>query len=151
VENIVEGVSFTANSIQIGGEPGVPAAFVASVVSAADARALAHAVGWQRTRQFLAPAAETADEVLALRELVTVVDALELVAAAGGGPLHLSQPQVLLLTTAATLYAAEGDTEDYIPPAERERLERLRTLSDRLMGVAADLAAALEQPHPTRH
>lgn len=146
---LVEGVSFTSNSIQIGGDPGEPAAFVASLVSAADARALAQALAWQRSRQYLAPAAETADDVLALRAIVSVVDAVEHVAA--GGPLHLSQAQVLLLTEAAALYVAERDHDEYMDPAERERITRLRALSDRLMGVAADLAAALERATATRH
>jgi hypothetical protein len=146
---IVEAVSFTSNSIQIGGDPAEPVAFVASVVSAADARVLAHALAWQRTRSYLAPAAETAEDVLALRALVSVVDALEHVAA--GGPLHLSQAQVLLLTEAAAMYVAERDTDEYQDPAERERIQRLRALSDRLMGVAADLSQALQHATAPRH
>ncbi len=140
----MEAVSFTANSIQL--SPGVEGDAVASVdslVGAADSRALSHALAWQRSRRFLAPAAETAEDVLALRELVVVIDALEHVSA--GGPLHLSQPQVLLLTEAAAMYVAERDHDEYMEPAERERIERLRTLSDRLMGIAADLATALQQ------
>lgn len=152
--NHVEPVSFTAYSVQlspvaVGAEP-VPA--VASVVSAADARALAHALAWQRSRRFLAPAAETADEVLALREIVSVLDAVEEVAGAGGGPLHLTQDQVVLLVEAAAMYAAERDHEEYVAPAERERLTRLRTLSDRLMGIAAELSQlAAEQRHRAAH
>lgn len=149
----VEPVSFTAYSVQlapavVGGEP-VPT--VASVVGSADARALAHALAWQRSRRFLAPAAETADDVLALREVVTVLDAVEEVAAAGGGPLHLTQAQVVLLVEAAAFYAAERDVEEYTAPAERERLSRLRTLSDRLMGISAELAAVAQQHHHTPH
>jgi hypothetical protein len=147
--DLVEGVSFTANSIQIGGDTGAPAVFVASVVSAADAHALAHALAWQRARRFLAPAAETAEDVIALREIVSLIDAVDYVAA--GGPLHLSQSQVLLLTEAAALYVAERDHDEYIEPTERERLSRLRALSDRLMGVAADLASALEHASAARH
>jgi hypothetical protein len=145
----VEGVSFTANSIQIGGDPDEPAAFVASVVSAADARVLAHALAWQRSRQYLAPAAETADDVLGLRALIGVIDAVEHVSA--GGPLHLSQAQVLLLTEAAALYVAERDHDEYMEAAERERISRLRALSDRLMGIASDLSTALQQASATRH
>lgn len=152
--NHVEPVSFTAYSVQlspvaVGTDP-VPA--VASVVSAADARALAHALAWQRSRRFLAPAAETADEVLALREMVSVLDAVEEVAAASGGPLHLTQDQVVLLVEAAAMYAAERDHDEYVAPAERERLGRLRTLSDRLMGIAAELShLAAEQRHRAAH
>lgn len=151
--NTVEPVSFTTYSVQLaplvaGGDP---VATVASLVSSADARALAHALAWQRSRQFLAPAAETADEVLALRELVTLIDAVEGVAEAGGGPLHLTQGQVVLLVEAAALHTAERDVEEYTAPAERERLVRLRTLSDRLMGIAAELAAAAQQHHHMPH
>lgn len=152
--NHVEPVSFTAYSVQlspvaVGTDP-VPA--VASVVSAADARALAHALAWQRSRRFLALAAETADEVLALREMVSVLDAVEEVAAASGGPLHLTQDQVVLLVEAAAMYAAERDHDEYVAPAERERLGRLRTLSDRLMGIAAELShLAAEQRHRAAH
>lgn len=151
---IVEPVSFTTYSLQpaplvAGGEP-VPT--VASLVSSADARALAHALAWQRSRRFLAPAAETADDVLALRETVSLVDALEEVAGANGGPLHLPQAQVVLLVEAAALYAAERDIDDYIAPCERERLSRLRTLSDRLMGISAEMAQiAAQQRHHTPH
>lgn len=145
----MEGVSFTANRIRV--SPGVdrePVATVDALVVAADALALAQALAWQRSRQFLAPAAETAADVLALRELVTVVDAVEHVSA--GGPLHLTQAQVLLLTEAAAMYVAERDHDEYMEPAERERIARLRTLSDRLMGIAADLADALAHAAPTR-
>jgi hypothetical protein len=140
-------MSFTATSVQIsGGADGSPVASVASVVGAADARALAHALAWERTRRFLAPATESAAEVLVLREFVNLIDAVESVASADGGPLYLTQPQVLLLCEAASLYVADRDVNEYIAPVERERLARLRTLSDRLMGVAADMAAALAQP-----
>jgi hypothetical protein len=139
-------VSFTACSVQLTvAYDGTVEAAVASVVSAADAFALAHALAWLRTRRFLAPAAETADDVLALRELVNVIDAVEQVTSGPGGPLHLTQAQVLLLTEAASFYVAERDVDDYIPPVERERLSRLRSLSDRLMGVASDMAMAIEQ------
>ena len=95
--------------------------------------------------------ASRADEVLALREIVHVIDAVEQVASGDGGPLHLTQSQVLLLTEAAALYAAERDVDDYIAPVERERIGRLRTLSDRLMGVAADMATAIEQRRTGAH
>jgi len=141
----VEAVSFTAVSVQVSvNTDGTPMATAASVVCSADARALAHAVAWQRNRRYLAPAAETADEVLALREMVSVIDALELAATGDGGPVHLTKPQVVLLTEAASVYVAERDHEDYTAPVERERIARLRALSDRLMGVAAEMAAALE-------
>jgi hypothetical protein len=146
-------VSFTTYHVQPAptAPGGAPVPTVASLVSCADARALAHALAWERNRRFLAPTAETADEVLALREIVTVVDAVEGVAAAGGGPLHLTQPQVVLLVEAAALYTAERDVEDYTAPAERERLGRLRTLSDRLMGIASEMAAVAQQHHHASH
>ncbi|MBJ7331615.1 MAG: hypothetical protein JHC95_17100 [Solirubrobacteraceae bacterium] len=122
------------------------------LISAADGRALSDALAWVRTRDFLAPAVESADQILALRGLIALIDQLETIVDEGhGAPTDLSQDQVTMLGEAAVRYAAERDADDgYQTPAERERVARLRVLGDRLFDLAADFAGAVaeaRQPH----
>jgi hypothetical protein len=117
-----------------------------TLVSAADARALAAALAWQRAKEYLAPAVEAADDVLALRALVGLLDQLEHLAdESQGGPLVLTEPQVALLAEVTTMYVSERDTDDYQAPAERERLQRLRGLSDPLFELVGHFAGAREE------
>lgn len=147
--------SFGSSSFRVAVVGGAPDVVVTdALVGAPDARALSAALGWMRTREFLAPAAESADQVLALRAIQWLVDEMDVIAGASpGAPVTLTQAQVALLAEAtARCLADRADGEGYVPPAERERLERLRVLADRLFGLSADFAGAVaelahRQPH----
>lgn len=122
------------------------------LLSAPDGRALSEALGWIRRRDHLAPAAESAEEILQLRALTALIDQIDGIVDEGhGAPMDLTQEQVALLGEAAVRYAADREGDDgYLPPADRERVARLRTLSHRLFDLGADFAGAVaeaRQPH----
>lgn len=124
-----------------------------SLVSAADARALATAVGWWRSKEHLAPAIESADGVLALRATMTLVDVLDEVGeSAPGMPLELRGPQVRLLAEAVATYVADRDADEgYAPPEQHDRLKRLRAIGDRLFDAVADFAGAEAEARELGH
>jgi hypothetical protein len=134
-------VSFAPRSFHVVPGPlGHQEVAVATVLSAADARALGEAVAWQRTQDFLAPSIEDAGGVQALRAIVRLVDVLDELPE--GGPVTLSQGQVALLAEAASRYVAERDVEGHQPAPERERLGKLRELQGPLFDTVADFAGA---------
>lgn len=140
--------SLTSRTFRVAPAAGGDQQVVATVlISAADGRALSDALGWLRTRDYLAPVVESADQILALRALVALIDQIDGITDDGhGAPMDLTQAQVALLGEAAVRYASERDTEDgYVAPAERERVARLRELSHRLFDLGADFAGAVAE------
>jgi hypothetical protein len=123
------------------------------LLSAVDGRALSEALAWVRTRDYLAPVVEQADQILAMRAITALVDLIDGIVDDGhGAPIELTQVQVALLGEAAVRYAAERDTEDgYVPPADRERIARLRVLAHRLFDLGADFAGAVAEAHQAHH
>ncbi|WP_205698293.1 hypothetical protein [Conexibacter sp. SYSU D00693] len=139
-------MSFASRNFQVVDGPAGREVAMSALVSSADARALAAALGWRRQQQFLAPAMESADEVLAMRSVVALLDVLEVVADGPGSPITLNRDQTALLAEGAQLYIADRDADDgYRPPAERERLGRLRTLGDQLFDAVTDFAGAVDE------
>lgn len=146
--------SLTSRTFRIAPAAGGGDEVVATVLlSAPDGRVLSDALGWVRTRDHLAPAAESADEILALRGLMALIDHIDGIVDDGhGAPTDLTQDQVALLAEAAARFASERDTEDgYVPPADRERVARLRELSHRLFDLRADFAGAVAEARGTHH
>lgn len=141
------GVSFAERSFQVvDGPMGSRDLVLGTLVTTADARALADALAWRRTRDHLAAPAEDADAVLALRAIIELVDQLEtLTTGDHAGPMTLSQPQVVLLAETVATYVAERGSEEFTPAPERERLTRLRTLTDPLFDLVAAYAGAREE------
>lgn len=145
--------SLTSRTFRIAPTAGGGQDVVATVLlSAADGRALSEALSWIRQRDYLAPAVESADQILAMRALTALIDQIDGIVDDGhGAPIDLRQDQVALLGEAAVRYAAERDLDDgYQTPAERDRVARLRELSHRLFDLSADFAGAAaeaRQPH----
>lgn len=145
--------SLTSRTFRLAPAPGGEQEVVATVLlSAADGRALSEALAWVRQRDYLAPAVESADQILALRSMTALIDQIDGIVDDGhGAPVDLAQEQVALLGEAAVRYAAARDLEDgYVAPGERDRVARLRVLSHRLFDLSADFAGAVaeaRQPH----
>lgn len=147
----MEAVSFTSRRFQIvDGPAGARDIVLSTIVSAADARALGFALSWQRQMDFLAPAVEAADQVLALRALVALVDQFEELQS-GGGPVMLTEAQVLLLAEASHRYVAARDVDGHQPAPERERIGRLKGLGGPLFDLVADFAGARAEAEPHLH
>ncbi len=147
----MELVSFADPTIRVAPVAGGGHELVAgALLSAADARALADALAWQRTRDHQVAAFDTAEAVLAFRRLAALVDEIEGVAGRSpGGPVTVTQDQAMLLAEAAACYVAARDGEDHVPPRERERIDRLRTLSGPLFELVARFARAGEAQRGT--
>lgn len=145
--------SLTTRTFRVAPAPGGDHQVLAAVLlCAADGRALSEALSWIRQREYLAPAVESADQILALRALTALIDQIDgLVDDGHGAPVEFTQDQVALLAEAAVRYAAERDLEEgYVAPGERDRVARLRVLSHRLFDLSADFAGAVaeaRQPH----
>lgn len=140
-------MSFASVRLQLAPQPGGGSAVVAhALLGAADARALVEALSWQRSRDHLVTAMETAEEILALRALAALVDELEVVAATEhGGPVTLTSAQVALVAEAATRYVAARDHDGHQPPEERDRLERLSAMGEPLFELVGQLASAEQE------
>lgn len=138
------GVSFAARSFQVvDGPMGARDLVLGTLVTAADARALADALAWRRNRDHLAAPAEDADAVLALRAIVELVDQLEtLTSGDHAGPMTLTKPQVVLLAETSATYVAERGSEEFTPAPEAERLGRLRSLTGPLFDLVGGFAGA---------
>jgi hypothetical protein len=112
------------------------------VPAAGELEALRDALAWRR-HELSATELQDADEVLALRALVAVDDRLAETAALGEeAPLSIDRGQASLLCEVSGAYVTARDVEGYQSPEERERIERLRVLSGRLMDACCDLVAA---------
>lgn len=140
----MDAVSFTSRRFQIVDGPyGSRDVVLSTIVSAADARALTAALSWQRQTDYLAPGIEAADQVLALRALVVLVDQFEeLSGTSHGGPITLTEPQLALLAEAGARYVATRDVDGHQPLVERERIAALRGLNGPLFDLVADFAGA---------
>jgi hypothetical protein len=137
-------MSFTHRHFDIApGAAGTRHVVLSTIVSADDARALGVALARQRSREFLAPAAEHADDVLALRSLVALVDQMETIGAtAHGGPVTFQEGQIALLAEATAMYLSEQDGDGFQEQAARSRNERLRALNGPLFDLVSHFSAA---------
>lgn len=140
----MDAVSFTTRSFQIADGPmGAREVVLGTLVSVADARALATAIAWQRSRRFQPVAVEAPDDVLELRRMVGLLDQLEALGdGEHAGPLTFSRAQVSMLAEAAATYLAEFDVDAFQSPELRERLSALRRLTDALFDLSAAFAGA---------
>jgi hypothetical protein len=139
-------VSFADANLQVvavaGGEQEL---VLATLLSGADARALADALAWQRARDHQLGTLETPEAVLAFRALATLVDEIETIADQDGGPVMLTHDQVALLAESAARYVAARDSDEHLPARETERIERLRGLIGPLFERVSQMAGAREQ------
>jgi hypothetical protein len=139
-------VSFADANLQVvaaaGGEQEL---VLATLLSGADARALADALAWQRAQDHQVVALDTPDAVLAFRALATLVDEVETIADQDGGPVMLTQAQVALLAESAARYVAARHSDEHLPVAETERIERLRGLIGPLFERVSQMAGARDE------
>jgi hypothetical protein len=140
-------MSFTSRRFMVvSGPMGDQDVVLSTILGSADARALRDALAWQRSTDFLAPSVEHADDVLALLALVALLDQVEEIAGSThGGPTTLTEPQVAMLAEASTRYVAERDIDAHQPLPERERINRLKALSDPLFDLVAHFVGAREE------
>lgn len=116
------------------------------LLSSAHARALAVAVSWRGSTQFLALPMESAEDHAAMRALTALQDSLEEVAASEPGqPFEMRQASALLLAEVVALYRANRDEQGYLPPSERERLGVLEELEPQLMDNVSHFAGASQE------
>lgn len=119
---------------------------LATLLSGADARALADGLAWQRSLDHQIAALDTPAEVLAFRALTTLVDEIEAIAVQDGGPVLLTHDQVALLAESAARYvAARHSEEEHLPARESERIERLRGLVGPLFERVSQMAGARDE------
>lgn len=137
-------VSFATRSFQVVDGPlGTRDIVLGTLVTTADARALADALAWRRSRDFLAVPAQDAESVLRLRSLVDLLDQVEaLTRGDHTGPLTLTHQQVIMLAETAATYVGDRGGEEFTPPPERERLARLRGLTQPLFDLSRDFNGA---------
>jgi hypothetical protein len=139
-------VSFAdANLQMVAAAGGEQQLVLATLVSGADARVLAEALAWQRSQDHQAVALDTPEAVHAFRALATLVDEMDTIAEQDGGPVMLTHEQVALLAEAAARYVAARHSEEHLPEAERERIERLRGLIGPLFERVSQMAGAGRQ------
>ena len=116
-----------------------------AVVGQEDSESLSEALAWRR-EEIGRHGVEDAAAVLELRALMTLDDTLA--AARETGPeatLQLSRDQSRLLCQISGAYVTERDTDSYQPPAERDRIARLRALAGPLMDLSCEFAAAEDE------
>ena len=139
-------VSFADANVQVvtvagGGQDLV----LATLLSGADARALADGLAWQRALDHQIAALDTPAEVLAFRALTTLVDEIETIAEQDGGPVMLTHDQVALLAESAARYVAARHSEEHLPARETERIERLRGLVGPLFERVSQMTGARDE------
>jgi hypothetical protein len=139
-------VSFSDANLQVvavaGGEQQL---VLATLLSGADARALADGMAWQRSQDHQTASLDTPDAVLAFRALATLLDEVETIADQDGGPVMLTHDQVALLAESAARYVAARHSEEHLPARETERIDRLRGLIGPLFERVSQMAGAREQ------
>jgi hypothetical protein len=109
-------------------------------------RAVADALGFYHRRRFAAGELD-ADSALAMYDVAAVSDQLAPLAAADGHSTpRLDATGVGILAEAVSLYLAERDVDEYLPPEERARLDLLRPLSEPLLDLVVELRKAGHQP-----
>ncbi len=145
-------VSFADANLQVvaaaGGEQQL---VLATLLSGADARALADALAWQRAHDHQAAAMDTPEAVLVYRALAALLDEVETIADQDGGPVMVTHDQVALLAESAARYVAARHSEEHLPARETERIERLRGLVGPLFERVSQMAGALDElRHGTR-
>lgn len=139
-------VSFADANLQVvAAARGERQVVLATLLSGADARALAEALAWQRSQDHQVVALDTPDAVLAFRSLATLVDEIETIADQDGGPVMLTHDQVALLAESAARYVAARHSDEHLPQRETERIERLRGLIGPLFERVSQLAGAREE------
>lgn len=145
----MDAVSFADANLQViaaaGGEQQL---VLATLLSGADARVLADALAWQRSQDHQVAALDTPEAVLAFRALATLLDEVETIAEQDCGPMMLTHDQVALLAEAAARYVAARHSDEHLPQAESERIERLRALIGPLFERVSQMAGACEQLGP---
>jgi len=109
---------------------------------------IADALAWQRSQDHQVAALDTPEAVLAFRALATLLDEVETIAEQDGGPMMLTHDQVALLAEAAARYVAARHSDEHLPQAESERIERLRALIGPLFERVSQMAGACEQLGP---
>lgn len=110
-------------------------------LSRAQTQAVADALAFYHRRRFASVELD-ADCALAMYAVAAVSDQFAPLAAANAhSTARLDETGVGILAEAVSLYLAERDVEDYLPPEERERLEFLRPLGEPLL----DLVVALRE------
>jgi hypothetical protein len=139
-------VSFSAANLQVvtvaGGERQL---VLATLLSGADARALADGMAWQRSQDHQTASLDTPDAVLAFRALATLLDEVETIADQDGGPVMLTHDQAALLAESAARYVAARHSDEHLPARETERIDRLRGLIGPLFERVSQMAGAREQ------
>ncbi|MFL5910105.1 MAG: hypothetical protein ACJ768_05990 [Gaiellaceae bacterium] len=111
-------------------------------LSRAQTQAVTDALVFYHRRRF-ASAELDADCALAMYAVAAVSDQLAPLAAANGHSTpRLDETGVGILAQAVSLYLAERDVEDYLPPEERDRLDLLRPLGEPLLDLAVELREA---------
>jgi hypothetical protein len=139
-------VSFADANLQVVAVAGGGQQLVlATLLSGADARVLADALAWQRTQDHQIGAMDTPEAVIAFRGLATLLDEVETIAAQDGGPVMLTHDQVALLAESAARYVAARHSEEHLPQAESERIERLRGLIGPLFERVSQMSGPREQ------
>jgi hypothetical protein len=86
---------------------------------------------------------QDADAVLHVRGLTALADRLDALFALGDPvPVSIDRHEAVALAEAAVSYGASRDTEGYLPPGERERVDALESTTATLMDVITDLVGA---------
>jgi hypothetical protein len=118
-------------------------------LSRAQTQAVAEALAFYHRRRF-APAELDVDSALAMYAVSAVSDQLAPLAAADGhSTLRLDETGVGILAEAVSLYLAERDVDDYLPPEERDRLDFLRPLREPLLDLGVELREAEHRLAPS--
>jgi hypothetical protein len=139
-------VSFSDANLQVVAAAGGDQQLVlATLLSGADARALADSLAWQRAQDHQIGALDTPEAVLAFRSLATLLDEIETIADQDGGPVMLTHEQVALLAESAARYVAARHSDEHLPARETERIERLRGLIGPLFERVSQMAGARDE------
>jgi len=144
---LMTAVSFDTRSFQVVDGPlGARDVVLGTLVTNADARALADALSWRRNRDFVATPMEDAGAIQSLRAMVELLDQVEMLTSGDhAGPMTLTCPQVVLLAETAAAYVHERGDEDFLALPERDRIARLRSLMTPLFDLVAGFNSAMEQ------
>lgn len=116
-----------------------------AVVGREDSESLSEALAWRR-EEIGRHGIEDAGAVLELRALMTLDDLLA--ADREFGPeatVALSSHHSRMLCQISGAYVTERDADSYQPPAERDRIARLRALAGPLMDLCCEFAAAEDE------
>jgi hypothetical protein len=114
-------------------------------LSRTQTQAVADALAFYHRRRFAAVELD-ADSALAMYAVAAVTDQLAPLAAADGHSTpRLDETGVGIIAEAVSLYLAERDVDEYLPPEERTRLDFLRPLSEPLLDLVVELREAAQR------